>query len=456
MPAPNHDVTTTASAIAFTTSNVGYSSSTNLGQMRVRRDILTTVSVNTPHWGELKKWAIPINSYNKLYWLLSDPIGTMGTTRRMYSPPPTGTAQYYDTIRVPLSYFGSSVDPSSDSYQVGTFADDPDLLAVSRLQSDIRQGNAQTGVFLAESGKTAAHLAHTATRVYKALKALKKCRFGEFTSALGITTTQKRVEKYYSGVRVYHGSRGNGFKYDSKSKFSREEQHSRFSDFAAQTWLEYSYGWKPLIKDVYDHAVALENIATRYGLVMRKCISTAKTVKEKSWTVNVAQNRIIVSAKTNSLRRERICVEFRLPTGIVDVTNTFGLSDPLSVAWEVVPFSFIVDWFIPIGNFLEGISTYNSLVFHRGYKTISHKYSAKNTAASGPFIPNWAGDSTLTINEATFKNSFDSFGFRRDLLASFPSTPFPKFKDPRSIAHGISAVALLKTLFIPSNGVRRL
>jgi len=451
MPVPNYDRTTVAACTVFSTSNVGYSATTNLGNKKVAHDILTVSSVQTPGFRYLERWALPRNPYQKLYYRLTDPRGTVTTTRRMFSPAPTGTAQYYDRIVAPLNHHTLLADPDQTSYQLGTIADDPYPLAVARLQKQITDGNAQTGVFLGEAAKTGAHLAHTATRVYNALKALKKCRFGEFTSALGITATQRQTRRYYSGVRVNHGQQGSGFKFDSKSKFSREEQKSRFSDFAAQTWLEFTYGWKPLLKDIHEHAVALEKVANTFGLVMRTAIATAKT--EKTTNVNFLSgggDYLRINKHVESVRRMRICVDFKLPTGVMGAANTFGLTDPLSVAWEVVPFSFIVDWFYPIGKYLEGISSYNGLVFHRGYKTGSHKYFAKNTTSTGPFKPNWAGDSTLTIDSTDLWNQLDSFSFGRDILISFPSTPFPQFKDPRSISHGISAVALLKTLFIPS------
>ena len=33
--------------------------------------------------------------------------------------------------------------------------------------------------------------------------------------------------------------------------------------------------------------------------------------------------------------------------------NQLGLVNPASVAWELIPFSFLVDWFLPVGKFLE-------------------------------------------------------------------------------------------------------
>jgi hypothetical protein len=35
------------------------------------------------------------------------------------------------------------------------------------------------------------------------------------------------------------------------------------------------------------------------------------------------------------------------------VNQSLGLADPLSVAWELTPWSFVVDWFLPVGDYLN-------------------------------------------------------------------------------------------------------
>lgn len=39
--------------------------------------------------------------------------------------------------------------------------------------------------------------------------------------------------------------------------------------------------------------------------------------------------------------------------GGLSIPQLLGLQDPELVAWELVPFSFVCDWFIPIGNYLQ-------------------------------------------------------------------------------------------------------
>lgn len=49
--------------------------------------------------------------------------------------------------------------------------------------------------------------------------------------------------------------------------------------------------------------------------------------------------------------------------------TTLGLTNPAAIAWELVPFSFVVDWFIPIGNFLNSWTDFLGLRFEDSYNT---------------------------------------------------------------------------------------
>jgi hypothetical protein len=48
--------------------------------------------------------------------------------------------------------------------------------------------------------------------------------------------------------------------------------------------------------------------------------------------------------------------------------DRYGLLDPLAVAWELVPLSFVVDWFINVGSFLDSLTKPFGLSFIDGYK----------------------------------------------------------------------------------------
>lgn len=44
-----------------------------------------------------------------------------------------------------------------------------------------------------------------------------------------------------------------------------------------------------------------------------------------------------------------------------------GLDDPLGLIWELTPYSFVVDWFLPVGQWLSSFRSIKGLTFQGGY-----------------------------------------------------------------------------------------
>jgi hypothetical protein len=53
------------------------------------------------------------------------------------------------------------------------------------------------------------------------------------------------------------------------------------------------------------------------------------------------------------------------------LANKLGFVNPAVIAWELVPFSFVVDWFVPVGNFLSQWTDFVGLSLQNGYTTKS-------------------------------------------------------------------------------------
>lgn len=128
-------------------------------------------------------------------------------------------------------------------------------------------------------------------------------------------------------------------------------------------WLELQYGWLPLLQDMEGGARFIASAmyqpvirvtATRqcmngfsgYGAGMRDYLQLA-TLSDYTWGTFVLD-----FAGISGVRSKRIVAYLKA----VDKLELSGLKDPLSVAWEVVPFSFIVDWAFPIGQYLANLS----------------------------------------------------------------------------------------------------
>lgn len=253
---------------------------------------------------------------------------------------------------------------------------------------------------------------------------------------------------------------------------TRTGAKSRLGSFASETWLEYSYAWKPLLKDVYDHADALaQTVVERQG-VMREAKATNKTMKDDAYIVKVPNNTIDYEVKTKDRQWQAMEVRYSVPPGTVPAVRAFGLVNPLEVAWELVPFSFVADWFLPIGDAIRNLTSTVGLTFHSGWVSTkllhtleSSVYGHGRTYTSGSLRAVTSGRLTASIQW------FDQY---RGQLLEFPTPQFPEWKDPRGVhhkggpdessgttalkdmSHGLSAIALLKTIFLDKGSGRNL
>jgi hypothetical protein len=120
----------------------------------------------------------------------------------------------------------------------------------------------------------------------------------------------------------------------------------------AQSWLEFRYGWRTLYYDMVDITGALANLAderTRFSERTGSSSSstTATTVSFGTPGVSdLAMTFVISETKKISLRGA--------VTADIDPPN-FQFN-PAITAWELVRFSFIIDWFINVGLWLEAMS----------------------------------------------------------------------------------------------------
>lgn len=109
-----------------------------------------------------------------------------------------------------------------------------------------------------------------------------------------------------------------------------------------------------------------------------------------------------------------------------------GALDPASILWERLPWSFVVDWWLPIGNYLEARAVANSL---KGVFVTSRKWVykwGKPVAIGGWYIraPNYYRE------EGSFTRTVDS-----ELVALKPT--MKSFGEGLSWAHAQNAVALV-------------
>lgn len=127
---------------------------------------------------------------------------------------------------------------------------------------------------------------------------------------------------------------------------------------APKAWLTWHFGVEPLVKDLYS---LLERLADP-GKPTLVSVSKSQTL-----TYSYARN----GQKIQETYKQHVRVAgyvTRMDESLALWTD-LGLTNPVSIAWELVPYSFVVDWFFPIGSYLNSVTDLLGYKIQDPYRT---------------------------------------------------------------------------------------
>jgi len=272
-------------------------------------------------------------------------------------------------------------------------------LASQKLLSNAKAQKLNMGTFLAESGKSIDMIARTASKFYEAYRSVRKGNLFDAAGHLGIAPSRRRQKRFNRTAKKDHAKA------------------------VASAWLELQYGWKPLLMDTYNAAQEIaDNVSPIFvGHAFGKHAET-----------RVRQTKTNVDTDTVNIYSEaRYKCTFVMENTVARRAALNGLSNPMMVAWELVPYSFVVDWFLPIGDYLSRIDATNGLNFKLGGVVSYQK-------ATYTRVRVFTGS-----RQRRSEQSVESLRVSRGSLSKFPDNTTPSFKNPLSLGHAINAVALL-------------
>ncbi len=202
-------------------------------------------------------------------------------------------------------------------------------------------------------------------------------------------------------------------------------------------WLELQYGWKPLLQDVHGAVSALEKRNSDDWKVTVKARETVKRELNAFQGNTASGNRCITNHR--SLMGSYARIDMVPESQALISASQLGLTNPAVVAWELVPFSFVADWFVPVGEFL---GQFDALA---GWKVLGFSQSNFTRVEWS-----WAGVSSTSGSGSNVTNYVNSWNSRRRFVSLnrtagtvVPFAVYPRIKNPFSEAHGWNAIALL-------------
>lgn len=226
------------------------------------------------------------------------------TTKMFVEPPPPGPRS--STVK-PYLYTASQGN--------SRWEQEAAQLARSRLNKTLIKGRAALGITAATANQSFGMIATRTSQIVKAYKAARKGNVRALARTLGVKP-KKKISRY------------------------------AVNDPAA-LWLEFTFGWSPLVSDIYQATTVLSDpfeVARSYGT------ATARGLSGKSG----AGYRAKFSHKSRAVCTAGV----RIDNPNLALMTQLGLTNPAAIVWDIIPFSFVIDWFVKVNQF---INTWNDM-----------------------------------------------------------------------------------------------
>lgn len=201
-------------------------------------------------------------------------------------------------------------------------------------------------------------------------------------------------------------------------------------------WLEIIYGWLPLLADIKGGIDEVNRKVNAEGYTIvgrakaeRLSVSTATRDNFYRWGDGV---RITTEFRSNVT--QKVALWYRLDLPNLQRAAAVGITNPLTVAWELTLFSFLVDWWASIGDWLASLDATIGLEYMGG----THTYYCDMISGRQTVVALAGGQTKQTPGAYSVKT------MDRRVIDDSPDEKLV-FTNPLSTSHAITAVALVIT-----------
>jgi hypothetical protein len=186
---------------------------------------------------------------------------------------------------------------------------------------------------------------------------------------------------------------------------------------ASGQYLEFHFGWSPLVGDIYNAIDFLQNPLKSVE------VKGSEQGRRERRNGNPAAPFSVIEDFVDDYK-VRYGAQIAISNPNLYLANGLGLVNPATVAWEVVPFSFVVDWIVNVEQFLSSATDLLGLDVKMAFTSTRVNISYKKWL-------NWNGNPTVNTGKVDriqretgivtpnlALRPFKVFGWRRALAAS--------------------------------------
>lgn len=205
----------------------------------------------------------------------------------------------------------------------------------------------------------------------------------------------------------------------------------------ADAWLGYIYGLRPTMSTIHDLAT----------FEARKINSSRRIKSVTGNSVTLTEGSVLdTNGRTTTIHSYGVTYGARLRIPDNDTISRLTSLDPISITWELLPLSFVLDWAVDIGSYLESLEAERRFAGYLSdiYTTTSYRRDSQ-TMFDMPPPP-------ASFGQYDQKVGYGRINFveiKRTLLTQPPSAEYPRLEIPRLGYSKIGSLAALIYKFLP-------
>nr|UJQ85329.1 MAG: hypothetical protein 1 [Leviviridae sp.] len=220
-----------------------------------------------------------------------------------------------------------------------------------------------------------------------------------------------------------------------KGKWKDAKRHLGLPPSGAipKNWLALQYGWLPLLSDIKGATDEL------LGLPAHSLVRTVKSSAKFTDDLNIYDQFTNFQSLYTIKKRSGVFVrlDYEPSNTLLQTATRVGLTNPLEVAWELVPFSFVIDWAYPLGNWLSALDASFGWTFKSG--------SCSTFQRSDVGFSNGPQQSVRV--RGSWQGSKKEIRFTRTVYSDSPFPSPPSLKNPVSAGHLANGLSLIASVF---------
>jgi len=304
--------------------------------------------------------------------------------------------------------------------------------AIAQSYNQLKDSPVHLGMFLSELNPTLSFIAQSYRTFSRALRLFRRGRVIDAAKLL------------VSANGVFRPHELSSMRQRIRRLRDTSEQDKDILNVLSSKWLELQFAWGPLLQDIEGLIKIAPHVASAKQMprvtgrqVMIRNFDDQIDVRD---TGTAPYGPFLRSTTTSKSQTTVVCrTDWTVGNPDLYMLSMLGLVNPLEVVWDKIPFSFVIDWFIPVGTWISAMTADTGLNYLGG--SITTASDCEVTCNITPRTHETSSYRYLTEGQGSF--TVKEKDVLRGVFTSAPSLRLPPLRYPSTLWHAVTGSALL-------------